>query len=792
MRNGGWRRSGRLRLGHVPTLTSMGGRTRGRPGNLPAELSSFIGRRHQLQEVKAALAASRLVTLVGPGGVGKTRLALRTAADLQRGVADGAWLVELGRLTDPELVPKAVMTSVGLGDETGRWPVSRLIDHMAEKRLLLVLDNCEHLVDSCAVLADSLLREAPDLRILATSRQPLGIAGERVIPVEPLSLPDTAGPMTTERIAQSEAVALLMERAEAAGAALRLTDSNLAGVVELARRLDGIPLAIELAAVRLRSLGLDQLVERLKDRFHLLVGGSTTLPARQQTLEATIAWSHDLLGPEDRALLRRLAVFPGSFTLDAAEDVCAWGDVPPSDVLQALTALVERSFVTFEPTAGGGRYRLHETMREFALLQLRAASEERVGRQAHLAFFAAMCRRADFDGPDADDEAKLDFLQELDLEADNIRGALRYCLTDPDGADVGVEMAAGLGRYWASRALSEGVHWIDSLLRRGGGDEATRGRALFVRSYLAVAQGDASAGLEVVASAADLARRSKSDVLLVRILAIEAALHVMAGDVAAARPASAEAQALADVLGGDIALIAAAQSEALIASLDGDFIRMRDIGVAAAQRCRRVHELRMLSTHLTSVGIASMMLGEHAAAESALVEALQATLVIDDRPGLVLRLHALAGNAAMSGQADRAARLLGATDALMREAAYLVSPFIRPLVEQAESLAKAGLGSQRYRSAFDEGTRLDRKAAVELALGTKVVATPSRKDRRPDPLSKRERQIAELVREGFGNKEIAGRLFLSERTVETHVRNILNKLGFNSRAKIAAWVSATE
>src|SRR4051794_27730741 len=257
----------------------MGGQARWRPGNLPAELSSFVGRRRQLQEVKAALAASRLVTLVGAGGVGKTRLAVRAAADLQRGVADGAWLVELGGLTAPELVPKAVLTSVGLGDESGRWPVSHLIDHLATKRLLLVLDNCEHLLDACAVLADSLLREAPQLRILATSRQPLGIAAERVVPIDPLALPDPDGPRSADRAARSEAVALLIDRAGAAGADLKLTEANSADVVELARRLDGIPLAIELAAVRLRTLGLHQLVERLNHRFDLLDGGSAAAPA---------------------------------------------------------------------------------------------------------------------------------------------------------------------------------------------------------------------------------------------------------------------------------------------------------------------------------------------------------------------------------------------------------------------------------------------------------------------------------------------------------------------------------
>ena len=299
----------------------MTGKVTATRGNLPAELTSFIGRRRQLQDVKSALTGARLVTLVGPGGVGKTRLALRSATDLRRGIADGVWLVELEGLRDAELVTKAVMTSLGLRDESSRWPVSRLIEYVASKRLLLILDNCEHLIDACAVLADAILREAPWLRILATSSQALGVAGETVIQVGPLSVPEHEGELAPDRIAQSEAVALLVERAREAGAAFEVTADNRAAVVELARRLDGIPLAIELASVRLRTLGLEQLVERLNDRFQLLVGSSRTAPLRHQTLEATIAWSHALLGPDERAVLRRLSVFAGSFGLEAAEKV---------------------------------------------------------------------------------------------------------------------------------------------------------------------------------------------------------------------------------------------------------------------------------------------------------------------------------------------------------------------------------------------------------------------------------------------------------------------------------------
>src|SRR5579864_5425098 len=334
-------------------------------GNLPAEATSFVGRRRELAEVRQKLSTARVVSLVGPGGVGKTRLAIRSAGELGRGFRAGAWLVGLAEVRDPTLVVHTVMAALDLRAQGAPDPRPVLLGHLCDKELLLLVDNCEHLLGVVAELVSLIVGVAPGVRILTTSREPLSVAGEHVVPVPPLDLPSAHGAEPLGRLRQNDAVTLFVERAVAASGSFELTEANRVAVADVCRRLDGLPLALELAAVRTRVLSVEQILERLTDRFSLLVGGDRAALPRHQTLQTAIDWSYDLLADHERVLLRRLCVFAGRFTLQDAEEVCS-GDQGHGDALEALSSLVDKSLVVKEDSHGTACYRLHETMREYA------------------------------------------------------------------------------------------------------------------------------------------------------------------------------------------------------------------------------------------------------------------------------------------------------------------------------------------------------------------------------------------------------------------------------------------
>ena len=758
-----------------------------RPGNLPAEATSFVGRRRELAETRKKLATARLVSLIGPGGVGKTRLAIRIGTALKRGFRDGAWVVELANVRDPALVGNATLAALDLRDQSATEPRALLLSYLRDKELLLVVDNCEHLLEAAALLVTDILQAAPGVRVIATSREPLSVPGEHVLPIPPLELPRAQADESLDQLRQNESVELFVERAAAASGSFELTASNRAAVVELCRRLDGLPLAIELAAVRTRVLSVEQILDRLADRFGLLTGGSRAALPRHQTLRTTVEWSHSLLGSDERTLLRRLCVFAGRFTLEDVESVCASDDVPAPQVLDLLSSLVDKSLVMKEDVPGPACYRLHETMREFAGLKLREAGEEDVVERRCEEYYVSTCRRS----AEWARYRLVEWLAWTDLEIDNIRSVLRRCLVHVDIAS-GMDLATSLPLYWATRATTEGVRWLDELLTIGCGDPELQARAEYLRGFLAVLLVDPTAAMPALERAAAADREAGRLRPLAASLSMASIAANMAGDRAAARRLLGEAQAVTAGLDDVPATLAFLQARSLDGFFGGDLEAASSASSEGARLSRQAGELYTLKVWLLNLGTVALIAGELAASKPLFAEALRIAHQVDDRVQQAYLLDALGCHAARSGQARRAAQLLGAAETVRTGAGARVMPFLAPLMAQAEASAIAALGASRFEAEFKAGSRLSRDAAVRLALGEPAHVAAAASDRAGAALlSKREAEVARLVADGLSNKEIGARLFISEHTVDSHVRSILNKLGVNSRAQIAAWMASS-
>jgi predicted ATPase len=456
--------------------------------NLPRQLTSFIGREREIEEVKRLLPSTTLLTLHGPGGSGKTRLALRVAADLVDQYPDGVWVAELAALSDPGLVPKTVATALDIPEQPGRLLTDTLKDSLRRKTLLLVLDNCEHLVSACAELADALLKACPRVGILTTSHEPLGIPGEIVWDVPSLPVPESLRVTSLEHLGRFDGIRLFVDRAATAKPGFALTASNAAAIAQVCSRLDGIPLAIELAAARVRVLTTEQIAARLDDRFRLLTGGGRTALPRHQALRATMDWSHGLLSGQEQTVLRRLSVFAGGWTLDAAETVCAGDDVAAAEILDVLTRLVDKSLVLVETQEGEARQRFLETVREYCRERLAEAGESDRLRTEHVRFFLAFALRAHdaLTGPN-----RLVWLRRTEVEHDNIRSALRWSITTKEFEEA-FRLGAAMARFWARRGfLEEGLRWLGELrLHETCVSERARGSAWLGLGLLAFEVGD--------------------------------------------------------------------------------------------------------------------------------------------------------------------------------------------------------------------------------------------------------------------------------------------------------------
>jgi predicted ATPase/DNA-binding CsgD family transcriptional regulator len=755
-------------------------------GNLPAETTSFIGRRHELAEARKKLSVARLVTLVGPGGVGKTRLAIRTAADLSRGVPDGVWLVQLAELRDAALIGNAVLAALDLRDQGGAEPVALLRSYLRDKQMLLVLDNCEHLLPTAAELTNDLLRAAPGVRVIATSREPLSLDGEHVLPVPPLQLPSATATEALDRVRQNETVQLFVERAAAASGSFELTAANRGAVVELCRRLDGLPLGIELAAVRTRVLSAEQIRDRLSERFELLTGGSRAALPRHQTLRTAIEWSYDLLTCDERKLLSRLCVFAGRFTLDDVTAVCGWNGLQPADVLDHLSSLLDKSLVMKQDVAGTACYRLHETMREYARLKLREAGDEVSVERSCMDHYRAWCQQFAVEGR----HQLLEWLPWVELRIDTIRGVLRRTL-DKDEVPAGTEIAVYLMRYWITRATTEGARWLDELIAAGAQHGIHPG-AYFVRGFLAVLQGDPAAAVPALELCVHAARETGPPENLSRSLSMASIGAGMAGDRHSARTLLDEARLIAEDLGDLGATLLLHQAQSLNGLLDGDLAVVGPAAVEGARLSREAGDVYSLEMMLMNQALAAVMSGNLRECEQRSTEGLRIADQLDDRIAHCYLLGALACCAAGWGEHRRAAQLIGATDTARTEAGARIHVGLAPALDKATRTVTAALGSANYMADFASGQQLTRKMASRLALREPATATAGADPDhgRSGALSRRGAQVAQLVAEGLTNREIGARLFISERTVESHVATVLNTLGFTSRAQIAGWVAS--
>jgi predicted ATPase/DNA-binding NarL/FixJ family response regulator len=775
-------------------------------GRLPVELTSFVGRRQDLAEVKRLLGQARLVTLTGVGGTGKTRLAARVAAELRRAFPDGVGFVDLTALRVPEVpvlqaqepdgLAYLVIGALGLREQSGpARPVEQLVEHLAGRRALLVLDNCEHLLPACAVLADRLLGGCPGLKILATSREPLLLEGETLFAVPPLPVPGPGSGSRLAEVERCESVALFAARARAVAPDFALTQDDADVVAELCRRLDGLPLALELAAARVRVLSPAQILQRLTKRYALLSRGSRTAPERQQTLRASVEWSFDLCAKPERLLWARSAVFVGGFELDAVEGICADEKLPAGDLLDVMAGLVEKSIlVRADSDSGTARYRMLETLRDYGQEKLQDSGESDELRRRHRDWHQELVARA---GAEWVSDRQADWMARLGREHPNLRAAVEFCLTEVGEAEAALHIGTTLPihYWWTQGGFGEGRHWLERGLAQVTAPTALRARALVVGSHLAFVQGDATAAMPLLDEGEELAHRLGGTVELAYTDYIRGLGAMLANDLPLAVDTLIRARTtLSDAPdpGPDLYL-SVLLTLGTATGLAGD-----PRAIACQQEMLAVVEPLgeglYRSIAMWTSGLITWLQGDDRQSATQLLEALRlkSAFASHDQFGIALSLELLAWITADQQAHVRAATLLGGADGLFAQSGTSITAF-KHLIDHhdaCERQTREALGDSAFTDAFGHGQTLTLDEVLAYALeqprhpATPKPVTPS------SSLTRREQQVAALIAEGLSNKEIAARLVISQRTAEGHVENILVKLGFANRAQVAAWTVA--
>lgn len=686
-----------------------------RPNNLPLELTSFIGRERETAEIKRTLAKSRMVTLVGGGGSGKTRLALHVAAELVDAYPDGTWLVEFGSLGDASLVPHTVAVALRVREEPETPLTASITTALRRKSLLLVLDNCEHVITDVSALADLMLKTCAGLRILATSRQALAVPGETLWLVPSLSMPERQrAPVSAEQLVNFDAVRLFLERAASMQPGLAMTPASSAAIVEVCRHLDGIPLAIEFAAARTKVLSVEQIAARLDDRFRLLTGGARTAPPRHRTLQGAMDWSYDLLSVKEQLLLRRLSVFAGGWTLEAAEEVCAGETLQADAVLDMLTQLVDKSLVLVETRISDPRYRLLESVRQYAQGKLAGSGEAGEVRRRHAAWFMTLAEHA---GPELSGANQAAWQERLEVDLDNFRAAMQWSLEDPE-TDAGVRIAGALHWFWYVRGyFSEGVKWLETALAATNrASEAARARALQAAGslMLSMRRYDRAAAFAAESRAVFEKANDPRGVALACTLSGYVALD--RGDYVAARLHLDEALGLAREQADMLSIKTALNHLGELERCRGDYgaaRRFYEEGLAVA---RAQTETRGVAGLLANLGFVASHEGDYDRAAALFSEALQICRALRHRLIIVALFIGLARVAVALSEQERAARLLGAAEVVLGDLGTHLYRADRLEYEEVTATLRDRLAEADYATLTAEGRSMTLEQAIVYAL----------------------------------------------------------------------------
>jgi predicted ATPase/DNA-binding SARP family transcriptional activator/DNA-binding CsgD family transcriptional regulator len=823
--------TGRFPLLETPSLGSAPKKPPGAgKNNLPTPRTSFVGREREIVESKRELAMTRLLTLTGVGGSGKTRLALEVARDLVGAYPDGVWLVELAPLSEGKLVPQAVARTMRVREQPGRPLIDTLTEALHKKSTLLVLDNCEHLADSVAHLADTLLDLCSHLRVLSTSREPLKAEGEVLWRVSSLSVPDTTRLPAAGELMSYDAVRLFVERTRLRLSAFELTPHNATAVVEVCTKLEGIPLAIELAAARMDVLTAEQIAQRLDRALGLLTGGREA-DRRHRTLRATLDWSFELLSEPERKLFCRLSVFAGGWTLEAAEAVGAGGGIEEGEVVELFLMLVDKSLVVSGAEEGGFRYGMLEPIRQYARERLDESGEAQAMERTHAEYFLALAEEAEPRLWESGDKA---WFGRLEREHDNIRAALSWTLEYGE-AELALRLSGALRWFWRARGYhGEGRRWLERALSEEGRTSAeARAKALDGVGWLSSEQHDidrvqaaAEEGLELSEEAgiggvilADfknllgeaawlrgdyeraaelfeeslgLHREVRNNRGVVWSVCSLAVVSGERGDYERAKELYEEGIALSRKMGGALPLGDLLISAGYVYLLEGDHERATALNEEAAELYRKRGSRGGLRYALDNLGWAALVREDHERARALHEESLVLCKEIGDKFIGSASLEGLACSAASRGEVQRAARLFGVAQALREAVGYHQMPRERALGEPYLDAARSRLSEAEWEVEFAEGRNMGLEEAIEYAFSEEETTTPvpPAADRpsanATTALTRREKEIAALVARDLTNRQIAKELVVSERTVENHVANILKKLGLHSREQVAA------